>query len=402
MNTNTTLSDKWLKAAVIAGLWASIEIVIGSFLHNMRIPFAGTILASQGILILIAFNQIWKENGIIIRAGIITALMKSISPSSVILGPMIGIFAEALLLEIFLILFNRGYLGAVLGAAAALSSALIHKIASVIILYGWDITLIYLNIYNYFQKALQIEFLSAKEFILLVFAVYFGLGAIVGIIGILIGRKAKSFVPNSKIEFQPNFKVELFPLSGKQPYNLFLLFLGFIFIPIGLYLINKNVLLLGLPFLTLFALLAFWRYDSIFRRLEKPIFWGQLLVIILLSGFFFTDADKSNQIFNLKGIVYGIEMSLRALFIVLVFTLISIELRNPRIKQFLYSHQLGGLHQSLSFTFSSLPLIVKMLPPVKEFFQSPLRTLSILVAHNVEWYNSNNHLINKEFAKKAE
>jgi hypothetical protein len=402
MNTNTTLSGKWLKAAVIAGLWASIEIVIGSFLHNMRIPFAGTILASQGILILIAFNQIWKENGIIIRAGIITALMKSVSPSSVILGPMIGIFAEALLLEIFLILFNRGYLGAVLGAAAALSSALIHKIASVIILYGWDITLIYLNIYNYFQKALQIELLSAKEFILLVFAVYFGLGAITGIIGILIGRKAKSFVPNSKIEFQPNFKVELFPLSGKQPYNLFLLFLGFIFIPIGLYLINKNVLLLGLPFLTLFALLAFWRYDSIFRRLKKPIFWGQLLVIILLSGFFFTDTEKSNQIFNVKGIVYGIEMSLRALFIVLVFTLISIELRNPRIKQFLYSHQLGGLHQSLSFTFSSLPLIVKMLPPVKEFFKSPLRTLSILVAHNVEWYNTNNHLISKEFEKIAE
>jgi len=87
MNNSIGLSDKWKKAAIIGGLWASIEIVIGSFLHNMRIPFAGTILAVQGIIILLAFTSFWQQRGIIIRAGIITALMKSISPSAVILGP---------------------------------------------------------------------------------------------------------------------------------------------------------------------------------------------------------------------------------------------------------------------------------------------------------------------------
>jgi hypothetical protein len=36
------LKPVWLKAAVLGGLWASVEIIIGSFFHNLRLPFAGT------------------------------------------------------------------------------------------------------------------------------------------------------------------------------------------------------------------------------------------------------------------------------------------------------------------------------------------------------------------------
>ena len=42
---NTKLGQLWMKAAVVGGLWASIEIIIGSFLHNTRLPFAGSMLA---------------------------------------------------------------------------------------------------------------------------------------------------------------------------------------------------------------------------------------------------------------------------------------------------------------------------------------------------------------------
>ena len=33
------LHSKWQKAAVIGSLWGSIEIILGSFLHNVNIPF---------------------------------------------------------------------------------------------------------------------------------------------------------------------------------------------------------------------------------------------------------------------------------------------------------------------------------------------------------------------------
>ncbi|MCD6179230.1 MAG: hypothetical protein J7K39_04945 [Bacteroidales bacterium] len=383
---NNLLSDKWLKAAVIGGLWASVEIVIGSFLHNLRIPFAGTILASQGILILIAFNQVWKESGIIFRAGIITALMKSISPSSVILGPMIGIFMEAALLELLLYIFRRGLIGSILASAIALSSALLHKVFSIIILYGWDIVTIYKNIYAYFQKIFNTNILNATEFIILAFFIYLLFGALSGILGVIIGNKVKSLPPElipKKIEFNNE---ELFPLGSKQKFNLFLLSLNIILIPIGLVLINKDILYYGLPFLILFTIYTYWRYTAIFRRLKKPIFWGQLIIIILLSGLFYSGDNNPNQTFKLDGFYFGIEMSFRALFIVIAFTAISIELRNPRIKTFLYTHHLGALHGSLSLAFSSLPIIIKSLPPVKQFFKQPITTLSLLIANNIYWY----------------
>jgi len=53
------LNSIWLKAAVVGGLWASVEIIIGSFFHNLRIPFAGSILATNGTILAIAFYQIW-------------------------------------------------------------------------------------------------------------------------------------------------------------------------------------------------------------------------------------------------------------------------------------------------------------------------------------------------------
>lgn len=78
----------------MAGLWAGIEIVAGRFLHNLKIPFSGTFLTLISIMLVTGIFQIWKQPGIIWRAGIITALMKSISPSAVILGPMIAIIVN--------------------------------------------------------------------------------------------------------------------------------------------------------------------------------------------------------------------------------------------------------------------------------------------------------------------
>ncbi|MCD6090416.1 MAG: hypothetical protein J7J72_02845 [Bacteroidales bacterium] len=384
--SNNLLSDKWLKAAVIGGLWASIEIVLGSFLHNLRIPFAGTILATQGILLVIAFGQVWKESGIIIRAGIITALMKSISPSSVILGPMIGIIMEAALLEIFLLIFGRGILGVIVSSSLALASALLHKVFSIIILYGWNIVMIYKNIYVYFQNILKTDILNPTEFIVLILVIYLFFGAVSGILGVSIGKKAKAMMPKTSFLEVDFSNQQLFPLSGNQKFNLYLLSFNILLIPLGLVLINKSIFEYGLPFLLLFTSYTYWRYTGIFRRLKKPVFWVQLLLIIILSGLFYVGESENNTYFNLEGLYFGFEMSFRALFIVVVFTAISIELRNPVIKKFLYAHHLGALHGSLSLAFNSLPVIIKSLPPVKQFFKQPLQTLSMLVATNINWF----------------
>jgi hypothetical protein len=67
----------------------------GCFLHNARVPMAGSMIAFTGTILLIGFYQLWRQKGLIIRAGLITAIMKSVSPSAFIIGPMTGIMLEA-------------------------------------------------------------------------------------------------------------------------------------------------------------------------------------------------------------------------------------------------------------------------------------------------------------------
>ena len=150
-------NDIWLKASVVGGLWASMEIIVGSFLHNTRLPFAGSILAFAGTILLIGFYQLWPQRGLIIRAGLITAIMKSVSPSAIILGPMTGIITEAALIELVIILLGNNFPSVAFAGVLSLSSALFHKIISVIILYGFNVITIYVNVINFALKQFDIK-----------------------------------------------------------------------------------------------------------------------------------------------------------------------------------------------------------------------------------------------------
>ena len=109
------IHQRWQKAALLGSVWASLEIVVGSFLHNMTFPFTGTILSGLGIALLIAGHSLWKEKGIVWRAGLICAVMKSVSPSAVIFGPMIGIAAEAFIVEIAIRMLGANAFGYIIG-----------------------------------------------------------------------------------------------------------------------------------------------------------------------------------------------------------------------------------------------------------------------------------------------
>jgi len=59
----TAISDKWIKASIIGTIWAAAEIVLGSFLHNLRVPFSGNMLTAIALVILIAVSYRWREKG---------------------------------------------------------------------------------------------------------------------------------------------------------------------------------------------------------------------------------------------------------------------------------------------------------------------------------------------------
>lgn len=56
-------------------------------------------MALGSVALLTAVGTQWRMNGVIWRAGLVCALIKSLSPSAVLLGPMIGIALGAMLVE---------------------------------------------------------------------------------------------------------------------------------------------------------------------------------------------------------------------------------------------------------------------------------------------------------------
>ncbi|RLD91672.1 MAG: hypothetical protein DRJ09_00245 [Bacteroidetes bacterium] len=370
-------NDIWLKASVVGGLWASMEIIVGSFLHNTRLPFAGSILAFAGTILLIGFYQLWPQRGLIIRAGLITAIMKSVSPSAIILGPMTGIITEAALIELVIILLGNNFPSVAFAGVLSLSSALFHKIISVIILYGFNVITIYVNVINFALKQFDIKEAAPKEILFALLVVYVVTGIIAGVAGLFLGKKAlklRSEIPQEIFEKGIKEK-EFFDLSGKQKTKELLLWIHIIAIPTGLFLFNFKGLLTGGIYSMVYVLLFGYYYRNSMRRLRKPIFWLQLILIILLSAFFWNTHSTDGVSLSMEGFWAGLEMMIRAIFIVVAFSALSVELRNKKVRNFLFKVGVGKFYQSVGMAFGALPQMIVLLPTAKEIIKKPVASL---------------------------
>ncbi|OFY49083.1 MAG: hypothetical protein A2W85_16660 [Bacteroidetes bacterium GWF2_41_31] len=385
-NPQSKNNDIWMKAAVVGGLWASVEIIIGSFLHNTRIPFAGSILAISGTILLIGFYQIWPHRGMIIRAGLITALMKSVSPSALILGPMTGIFMEAALIELVILLLGANLPSYLIAGIFSVSSALFHKIISLVIVYSFDLLRVYVNMINFALKQFRLAAADPMEIFTALLLVYVVMGSLAGWMGYLVGRKAKK-MSAEKLDISLNSGIknrEFFPVNPEFRTSVWLLAVHIIAIPLGLFLLNYIGFYIGLSYVVIYSLFVGFRYRFAMRRLRKPVFWLQLVFILLLSTFFWNIGKKAFGP-SLEGARVGFEMMIRALFIIMAFTSLSVELRNKHIRNFLFSVGMGQFYQALGLAFGALPIMISLLPGSKEIVRNPLKSLLKPIVMADQW-----------------
>lgn len=381
----SSLNDTWLKATVIGSLWASFEIIAGSLLHNLRVPFAGTILAGIAVIFLVAFFQVWNDKGVIWRAGLICALMKSISPSSVILGPMIGIISEALILEFSIRLLGKNIIAYTIGGGLAIASALIHKLINLIILYGFNLIDIYMNLFNYASRQLGIPESTPVNLLYILIFIYLLVGILAALTGFLIGRKARTLNPEkqnytlsdpSSPKPRETGKFSIFMLSG---HILFIISVMYIYS-----LHDMFFLKLGLTFV--YGLFNILYYKNIAGKLLKPLFWLQLLIILLLAVLFL---ETGNDGYNWKnGLIAGVEMIFRALIIILGFSAISRELANPVIKNYLVKNGFEKVYLALQLAFSALPVMVERNTGFKKYLTRPFYSFGMVIADAENWLES--------------
>ncbi len=370
------LDSRWMKAAVIGSIWAAIEIIAGSFLHNLRIPFAGTILAGSSVFILTAFMQYWDDRFIIIRAGIICALMKSVSPSAIIMGPMIGILAEAFILESSRLILGKHLIAYIIGGALAVLWTLVQKILNLLILYGFDLIKVAESLYDFLVIKTGIGGLNPWYLIAAVSSIYLLFGAVVAAEGYRQGRKVISTKKKEKdFLIEKNNNKRFFEIRNDQNYSLWLLALITIIVVAVLFLLNQQYYIVSLPLGILFVLFIMLRYKHSVRRLKKPAIWIQFGVITLIAAFLW-EWVSTGQYFSVRGLTVGLEMSFRAMIIIFGFAGISSELRNPLIKGLLFNYGFYRLYMSLSISFSALPTVISSLPQFKNMYRQRKYILS--------------------------
>lgn len=354
------MSDKWLRAATIGSIWASIEIIIGSFLHNLRLPLAGSVLSFFAVVLMVSFLKLWPQRGMVWRAGLICALMKSISPSAVILGPMTGIMLEAMLMELGLFIFGINLAGMVLGGMLAVLSALFHKAVNLLILYGSDFATLLDRLVLFAAKQLRMESVSGVDVLILLGLIYLIAGALAAITGWRLSKDIRQD-PDRATVWKPDAERtnRLFGFSGRQSYSAFLLAGHLTVITVLLLGMNRYpVQYWALP-VGAYLLFSLLRYRRALNQLLRPRFWIQLIVITLLSTVLLQSVSTGHW-FDRSGFEAGILMNLRAFLVLVAFTAISTELKNPLVKALVFRKGFASLYKSVSLAFSVLPGILEL------------------------------------------
>ncbi|MCF8226741.1 MAG: hypothetical protein K9J30_12760 [Bacteroidales bacterium] len=364
-----TPGPKWIKAAAVGSIWAAIEIIAGSFLHNLHIPFSGSMLAMAAVYLLVAFSMHYKEPGIIIRAGLIAALMKSISPSAIILGPMVGIMMEALILEVILLAIGRNLTGFVIGGMLAVTWALVQKVLNLLILYGFDLVRIAGGFYQFLVKITGLDQISPIHLIMIVVFIYAFLGATAAIAGYVSFRKGVSKGSGMIRSGELNRNAGPFDNNNeKQKYASLNIFLIIAFLALTLFFLNSKRIIPALLTGTAIITFSLIRYNRSMRYLKKPGLWVQLALITFLAAMIW-EWINTGKLFSAEGLFVGLEINFRALVIIFSFSSVSVELRNPVVKNLLYRNGLSNLYKSISMAFATLPSIINRIPSRGNIFK---------------------------------
>lgn len=365
------LNEKWIKASILGTIWASSEIVLGSFLHNLRVPFSGNILTAIALVILISASYKWKENGLFWRAGVICALLKTMSPSAVIFGPMIAIFSESVLLEISVRLLGRSVPGYVLGSVLAMSWNLFHKIFNFIIFYGYNIVEVYTNLMKYAEKQLNLKFDAVWIPILLLLTIYALFGAFSAFIGIRTGKKINESSKLNHIFVNPVIS-DFSQLQKHNQFNHSAFWLAF-----NMTLLVCSLFLIGhIPFgfwvVICIIIVIIWaiRYKRALRQISRPRLWISFVIITMVTTFVFTRLQSEKTTVT-EAIFIGVEMNLHAIILIMGFTVLGTELYNPKIREFFANSYFKQLPLALELSVESLPAVIANTPDVKTMLRNP-------------------------------
>lgn len=133
--------------AIFGALWGLVEMSVGTALKALHIPMSGMLLATVGITLALIGRAFVPRRGSTLFIGLIAAFIKLFSANNVLIGPMVGITAEALVVEIVLSIApqtakpRRGLF--ILAGAMGVLWVLIHPFVTNPLLFGRSLLVVW-------------------------------------------------------------------------------------------------------------------------------------------------------------------------------------------------------------------------------------------------------------------
>ncbi len=362
---------------MLGSLWASVEIILGSFLHNLHVPFSGTFLAALGIILMINGYKIWPDKGLFWRTALVTATMKSISPSAIIFGPMVGIFMEGVILEVAVRLFRGRWLGFVIGGALAVSWSLFQKILVMLMTYGPDFVKLYEQLYFMAARSLHIYGSAPIDLVKLIFIIDLSFGALVAGLALKVSGYQKKLLLEPGDDLAKPAQENLLETASSQQYSIPLFFLNLIILVSGLVILDDLPLSIGAILVLLYVAFNITQYARSLKRLKRPQLWIQLVALMGLSGLLLGGWESQASIMN--GLETGFGMAIRALLVIFGFSALSIEVRNPLILNWFSRKGMGVAFEAISVAFEVLPRLMNAVSEKRHNWRHPFRNLNQLL-----------------------
>lgn len=373
---------RWREAAILGSLWAAAEIVLGSFLHNLGVPLRGHFMTGIGVILLVAGHRRWGQRGLLWRAGLIAAAMKSVSPSAVLLGPMVAIAMEGFALELATRIAPRRLVGYMLGGALAMSWTMTHRLLSLLLTYGANIVTVYAQLVAFAAKQLGPIPLGAWGPIVVLVALNFVAGAVAAWIGWSVAD-ARPLPGVERAREPAPRRAGAAPARAAAP-SLAALAAVLVALPAGMVALGRLEPPVAAVLVAAVAAVAWLRYPSTLRRLRRPGFWIGLALLTAFAGLVFAATGQPGGT-RWSGVVIGAAMSLRAIFIALCFGALGSELANPVIRAWMERHGAAPFLAALETAFAALPEVIAAVPPGRTLLRHPRRSIGSLLPHLERW-----------------
>lgn len=179
--------------AVFGALWGLVEISLGAVFHAIDLPMTGMTLAIIGVMVACIGRLFVSKRGSTIFIGIIAMVLKLFSIGSAVIGPMVGILAEALIAELVLSAFMKPSLLAFIVASAGASLwTLVQPFVTGVLLFGRNLLMIWLDLLDTGTRLFGIPYQAAVWIVIVLVSVHILAGGIGGWLAWKLGQVLKT------------------------------------------------------------------------------------------------------------------------------------------------------------------------------------------------------------------